>query len=515
MRRVRARGWMALALAALAFASVTGCGRGAQESGTLTVLIESSPTSLDPRVGTDAQSERIDALIFDSLVKRDEHFVPQPWLATSWDNPDPLTYVFHLRAGVKFHDGQPLTSRDVKWTLDSTMNGTIISVKAASYATVASVDAPDPATVVLHLKKPDPELLLNVADSAFGVVPYGSSRDFWQHPVGSGPFRFVSQEQDRDVVIARNPNAWQPLPHIPRIRFAVVPDAITRALELRKGSADAEVNALTADMVYAMRDDRNLQIDSAPGTTVNYLAFNTRDAVLRDSRVREAIALAINRPLIIHALLRDQAKVAESLLPVGHWAWTGDIEHHLYDPVRANALLDAAGWKPDAAGVRFHLALKTSTDDSARLLAMVLQQELRAVGIALDVRSFEFATFYADITKGAFQMYALRWIGGNEDPAIFHYAYSTEAFPPHGSNRGFYANAELDRLLNDAGATSEEDRRRADYVKAQQILAREVPAVNLWYLDTVMVRSRRLGNVRLSASGNYDFLRDATLDEAH
>ena len=161
------------------------------------------------------------------------------------------------------------------------------------------------------------------------------------------------------------------------------------------------------------------------------------------------------------------------------------------------------------SGVRFHLALKTSTDESSRLLAQVLQQELRRVGIALDIRSFEFATFYSDISKGVFQMYTLRWIGGNENPDIFRYAFQTASFPPKGANRGYYSNPALDKLIDDALATSSEEARRDDYMQIQRILAADVPAINLWYLDTVIIQNRRLRNVHVSTSGNYDFLRDA------
>ncbi len=161
-------------------------------------MIESSPTNLDPRVGLDAQSERIDDLLFDSLVRRDEHFQLKPWLAERWEIPDPQTYVFHLRQGVKFHDGQPLTSRDVKWTLDSLLTGKIRSSKAAAYSKVASVEAPDAATVVIHLKEPQASLLWNLSDGAIGIVPYGSGEGFNQHPIGSGPFRFVSAAQDKE-----------------------------------------------------------------------------------------------------------------------------------------------------------------------------------------------------------------------------------------------------------------------------------------------------------------------------
>ena len=153
--------------------------------------------------------------------------------------------------------------------------------------------------MVIHLKQPDAALLWNLSDGAIGIVPAGSGRDFAFHPIGSGPFRFVSQLQDDEVILERNEHSWQPRPAIARIRFAVVPDAITRALELEKGSADVCINCLTADMVSALAKRPNLQVQSGPGTNLNYISFNTRDSLLRDVRVRQAIAYAINRPLII------------------------------------------------------------------------------------------------------------------------------------------------------------------------------------------------------------------------
>lgn len=478
------------------------------------MLIESSPTNLDPRVGTDAQSERIDPLIFDPLVQRNDHFGLDPWLAERWETPNPLTYVFHLRSGVIFQNGQPLTSRDVKWTLDSILNGTVITVKSGAYRTIQSVDAPDAQTVIVHMKKPDPALLWNLCDGAFGVVPYGSGRDFWRHPVGSGAYRFASQETDKDVVLERSPNYWGPAAHIDRIRFAVVPDATTRALELEKGSADVLVNALPPDMVFALRRKPNLVVEDGPGTILNYIVFNVRDPILKDARVRRAIALAINRPLIIQSLLRGLAREADSILPPeqpDYWSSKNDAARVTFDPAQASSLLDAAGYHRGADGIRLHLGMKTSTDETTRLLSVIMQQQLAQIGIALDLRSYEFATFYADLTKGAFQLAPSRWIGGNEQPDIFHYAYSAASFPPHGGNRGYYASPELDPLLEDAAANTEEQQRRADYMTVQQILARDLPSINLWYLDTVVVHSRRLQGVRTSPSGNYEFLRTATI----
>lgn len=500
------RGLLLLAVLGV-LCALNGCSHHPVDTNAVTVVIESSPTNLDPRIGTDAQSEHIDELIFDSLLKKDAQFNLQPDLATSWEVPNPLTYIFHLRSGVVFHNGQPLTSRDVKWSLDSMLNHTLLTAKYQAYRSISSVETPDPQTVVIHMRQPDASLLWNLSDGAFGVVPYGSGADFQRHPIGTGPFQFVRQEVDKEVVLERNPHSWQGVPKIDRLRFNVVPDGTTRALELRKGSADVAQNALTSDMTWSLRRDTNLRFATAPGTVVQYLTFNLRDPYLRDVRVRRAIAYAMNRPLIIATLLRGNARPADSLLPPNHWAYSDNVTRYAYDPAKARSLLDAAGYKPGADGVRFHLEMKTSNDEGTRLLAMALQQQLRAVGIALDVRSFEFATFYSDISHGAFAIYGLRWIGGNEDPDIFRYAFASASAPPRGANRGNYSNAELDRLLQTAATESSQEKRRTAYVRVQQILADDLPTLPLWFLDSVVVYNRRLSGVQASASGNFYFLK--------
>ncbi len=497
-------------LALFACLALAGCASARRDAGTVVFLIQSSPANLDPRVGTDEPSEHIDELLFDGLVALDANFHFEPALAVSWEQPDARTLVFHLRDGVKFADGRPLTARDVAWTMDSMHNGAVISPKAASYASVDSVEARDAHTVVFHLKHPDNFLLTNLSTGAFGVVPYGSGRDFWRHPVGTGPFRFVSQRIDQDVTIERNPLSWSIKPRIARVRFAVVPDAITMSLELEKGSADVEVNSLPMDSLAVLAKRANLEVEDGAGTIVQYLAFNVRDPILKDARVRQAIGYSIDRELIIRTLLCGHARIALSLLPTSHWAWTGDGARYDYDPARAGQLLDEAGYRRGTDGLRFHLTMKTSTDESTRLLAAVMQQELARVGIALDLRSNEFATFYSDVTRGAFEMYSLRWVG-IKGPDIFSYAFSSADFPPNGANRGHYANPRLDTLLDDAAADSNMDRRRTDYIEVQQILARDLPAFNLWYLDTVVVHDKRLTKVIPSPTGKYTFLETADL----
>ncbi len=506
--------WLSVARAFLVLASLfflTSCSSH-PDPDTLVMIIESSPTNLDPRVGLDAQSERIDELLFDDLCTRDEHFNIKPGLAERWEITDPLTYIFHLRRGVKFHDGRPLTSRDVKWTFDSLLQGNIRSTKAAAYSLVDHIEAPDELTVVFHLKQPFATLLWNLSGGAMGIVPYGSGDEMTRHPVGTGPFRFVSAELDKEVVVERNDDYWGEKAHLKRVRFPVIPDAITEALELRKGSADIAINALTGDMVSALERETSLEVLHAPGTVLAYLAFNSRDPILKDVRVRQALAYAINRKPMIHYLLRDFARPAYSLLPPESWAYNGDVPHYDYDLERARQLLEQAGY-PATRGVRFHLTMKTSTDQSTRLIAAVLQQQLRDVGVELDIRTYEFATFFSDVTRGLYQLHSLRWVGGNEDPDIFEYVFHSAKFSPHGANRTYYSNPRVDLLIDQARGELDQNTRTQIYAEIQRVVADDLPYINLWYIDNVMVHTKRVRNLTLNPPGNYDFLKTAELQQ--
>ena len=516
------RSWLRSMPAAALLFIATGCNHhgvhnadsGLRRNGhTLNFLIESSPNNLDLRQGTDAQSERIGELIYDPLVRKDEHFNLKPWLATSWERPDPLTWVFHLRSDVRFHDGHELRSADVAYTIRSMIDGTLITAKGGAFKGVIALDTPDPLTLRIRTATPDASLLFNLSDGIFGVVERGATKDEGQHPNGSGPFRFVSQAQDRDVVLERNSGHWAGAPSVERVRFEVVPDTITTALEMKKGSGDVESNVLTLDMVHALRGLPNLRIETSPGARVDYANFNVTDPVLRDKRVRQAIACAIDRDALIAAIWRGEARPAGTLLPPGHWAAAdaATLPQYPHDIARAKALLDAAGFRPDKHGVRLRFTLKTSTDETTRLEAQAIQAELRDAGIELSLRSAEFGTFYSDITRGAFQMYLLRWIGSNQDPYIFEYAYATAMAPPKGANRGRYSNPRVDALLAAAAAETDQGKRRVLYVEVQQVLADELPSIPLWYPDNVVLHSPRLTGVASDAGGSFDFLRTAEL----
>ena len=453
--------------------ALSSCSRTVStEPGVVNFLIESMPTNLDPRIGTDGQSERIDSLIFDSLVELDTHRIPHGDLAETWEMPDPVTYVFHLRSGVKFHDGRPLTSADVKYTFDSIINGSVTTAKRGSLRLVKSIEAPDAATVIFHLSEPNGGFLTDICRPAFGVVPAGAGSDAAVHPIGTGPFRFVSAQQDDNVVLERNATYFRTPPKIERVRFRVVPEAVVRALELRKGTADLEMSSLAPDMIPVLRQQSSLDVTEQPGTNYAYVAFNFENPVLARREVRQALALATNREEIIRYLYRGQARLADGPLPTNSWAYEPDITRYSYDPKQAERLLDSAGFprRTENNGMRMRLTLKSSTDESTRLLGAVLQEQWRKVGVDLELQSMEPATLGSDIARGNFQLYTLRWIGANNDPEFYEFAFSSKRIPPMGGNRGHYRNAEVDALLDQARVESDRERRRELFSKVQKII---------------------------------------------
>ena len=509
-------GVMVLA-ALLACIVLAGCSpkNDSRETGTVNFLIESMPTNLDPRIGTDANSQYLDGLIFSSLVAHDAEMNIVPDLAERWEMPDPVTYVLHLRHGVKFHDGRALTSADVKFTFDSILSGGVKTAKRGAFRMVTSVQSPDDATIVFHLCEPYASFLWNLARPGVGIVPRGSSAaEMSQHPIGSGPFRFVNAAADEEIMLERNPDDTSrqeaSATVVDRVRFRIVPDAIVRALELRKGSADVAMNSLTPDMSVTLAEE-GLLADEQPGTMLGYVAFNFDDPILAHREVRQALAFATDRATLIRYLMRGQARAASSLLPPNHWAFEPNVKQYEFDLARAGQLLDAAGFPRGADGVRFHLEIKSSTEESARILTEALADQWKRVGVVLDLRPLEFATFYADITRGGFQLYTHRWVGGNNDPDMFEFVFSSKKMPPDGANRGHYRNAALDSLIDRQRVEMDRDKRKALLSEIQRIVAEDEPYINLWYVDNVCVHRKRLENISISPTGDYEFLEVARL----
>lgn len=507
------RAWPLRSLGLLCLLSLypgMGCGpRGSTDPDTIVVGVTSGPNNLDPRIGTDDVSAKTAQLIFDNLLTLDARLRVVPDLAERLDNPDPLTYVAVLRRGVRFHDGHELTSADVAYTFRSLLDPNFISPRKGAYRMVKSIEAQDRYTVVFTLKEPFGSFPVNLV---FPIVPDGAGADFGEHPVGTGPYRFVDYAVDDRVELAAFKDYFGGPPRNARIVLKVVPDDIMRGLELRKGTVDIVVNDLAPDIIHQLEHDPRLTVTTSPGTDYQYIGINLHDPLLSDLRVRQAIAYAIDRKAIVEYLRRGLASPAVGILPPVSWAFEPDVFSFSYDPAKAKALLDAAGYAdPDGDGPlpRFHLSLKVSNLEFNRLQSSVIQENLREVGIALDVRTYEFATLYADVLKGNFQLYTLQWVGGAvADPDILRRVFHSGQVPPLGFNRGFFRDREVDRLLDLAAVTTDESRRRELYGQVQKAVAREAPYISLWWKTNVAVARRDVGGIDVQPIADFTFLKD-------
>jgi peptide/nickel transport system substrate-binding protein len=471
----------------VAWTAMLGCSGSPHRHEALVVGLEAMPTDLDPRFATDAGSSRIDDLVFRSLTRLDQRQEHVPDLAEEWHFDAPRSVRFRIRSDVTFSDGNPLTAADVRATYESILDPKTASPKREDLAFLESIEAPDDHTVVFRFNSPFAPFL---EATTIGILPRSQLASGERVQIGSGAYRVVSVAGDREIELSRR----EERSGIAAIRFRVVPDDTVRALELAKGTIDLVENAVEPDNVRWLERHSKACVRRIPGTTFQYIGVNFAEPHLQDVRVRRAIAQAIDRRSLIEHLLGGAARLATGLLTPEHWAYDSHVERYPYDPVESRRLLDAAGYPdPDGDGprVRFRLSYKTSTLDSRRRIGEALQAMLARVGIGLDVRSFEWGTFYDDIRRGNFQLYSLAWVGVSDPDFFFTMLHSTMK-PPRGSNRGGYVNAEVDRLTGLGRRTFEREKRKAVYAAVQRLAAEDLPVIPLWWADNVVVQSGRL-----------------------
>jgi peptide/nickel transport system substrate-binding protein len=484
--------------------------------GYVTVGLESGPITLDPRFATDATAAQIGDLLFDGLTRLDDQSRRLPQLAASWETPDARTYVFHLHEGYHFADGQPVTATDVKATYDSILDARTHSPKEQALAPIDRIEVLDRLTVVFHLHEPFSPFL---SETGLGIlsarqIATAPTRALAQ-PIGSGPFHLTELVPDDRVVIARSVDYPLGHPRLAGVVFNVVPDAVSRLLELKRGSLDLVQNGIDPDSLDWLRQQPNVEVMTSPGTTFQYLGLNLHDPVLADLRVRRAIAHAIDRDAIVSTILNGLATIATGLLPPTHWAYSRHVPTYGYNPKRAKRLLDAAGYPdPDGDGPapRLRLSYKTTTAELRRRIAEVLQEQLAQVGIALEVRNYEWATFYNDIRRGNFQTYLLAWVG-IEDPDIYYLTYHSSQTPPQGSNRGYFHEDSVDQLTEAARHAGDADERRRLYAEVQKRVGELLPVVPLWWTTNVAAVNRRLRGFELRPNASYVALKDAWIEE--
>ena len=486
--------------------AVAACGGGRPDPNAIVVGMTNSPINLDPRVGADEASQKAHQLLYSTLVRIDDELRIVPELAESLEHPDPLTYVARLRRGVRFHDGRELTAADVVYTFRSFLDPGFRG-RSGAYRLLGAVDALDDHTVRFTLKEPFGSFPVNLV---MGIVQEGSGAANARSPVGTGPYRLASFAADDRLVLDAFEEYYGGAPRNSRVVLKVVPDDTMRGLELRKGTVDIVINDLSPDIAWQLREEGRLRVETSPGTDYAYLGMNLRDPVLADLRVRMALAHAIDREAIVRYLRRGYARVAVGIVPPMSWAFEGEVPDFPYDPAAAQRLLDEAGYPdPDGDGPapRLRLTLKTSTSEVYRVQAAAIQHDLGRVGIAVDVRSSEFQTLFADVVRGNFQLYTLQFVGVT-DPDMLRRVFHSRQEPPAGLNRVFYRNPEVDALIDQASSALTDEERRMFYSRAQRVIAADVPYVPLWYRTNLAVFQPSLRGVRLSPIADYTFLKD-------
>lgn len=518
-----------------------GCRRN-HSGGPFVIALGDNIRTIDP-IGSpsvDAASERVRTLMFNSLVKKDEKFDYVGELASDIKRaPDNVTFTFTLRDGVRFHDGRPFTSADAKYTLDLVFSSTF--AKSASFyegtgaerkSYIKSVEAPDPHTLIVTTTKPWTGLLPNLV--AVAIIPKGSYETIRAHSgtivsdltregiSGTGPFKFVSYDSSQQVLdLQANPDYWDGPPHIPVIRVRVIADTNALQAELRSSRVDIAPlpTSLSPDAVKLLGQDPKLQVLQFTGSNIYVLTLNCSQPPLNDVRVRQAIAYAIDREGMIRDLLLGQDKIAHSILPEESWAY-GQGTKYSFDPALAKKLLDEAGLKdPDGDGpqLRFTkpLVFKVSGSNvSGKAYAGVIQNYLKNVGVPMNIETAELNTLFDELRRGNFQIFYGQWVGGNQDPIFFKDLFATSEIPTEtraSRNRSRYSNKELDGLIDEAVNTFDREKGKQLYGRIQEIVSRDVPVLPLWYQANIVIAQKKVGNIKVDASGDWGFVKNLTV----
>lgn len=460
---------------------------------TLVVALDSEPANLDPRFSLDAHSQRLNQLIFDSLITIDNRLQIVPHLASRWEVIHDRIYRFYLVPNAVFHDGSLVTANDIARTFEKILDPTFGSPFLAPFQNVEKVKVLNPLTLEIKLKKPQANFLTDL--TLIKAIPHQKENNLKEHFIGSGPYQFEKHEANT-ITLKRNPNHFKYKPKMETLVFKVIKDDSIRALKLKKGELDLVQNALSSDSIEKLSKESTLTFTKSPGLTPAYLGLNLKDPILKNKKVRQAIAYAINRDEIIHHLLWDLAIPANSFLSPLNWYHEPKAKNYEYDLKKASNLLKDSGLP-----LPLKLVYKTSTDAQSINIARLISDHLKKVGIMLELRSTELGTFLEDIKNGNFQLFSLRFVGIT-DPDIYYDTCYSLNFPP-GRNRVYYSNRGVDKLLEKGRTTLDVQKRKKIYSAIQKQIAEDVPYINLWHFSNTALYSQFIKGFYFHPQANF------------
>ena len=522
MIRIAALCWAA----AFTVLSAAACSKSSQRftasSDRLRIAIPINPTQLNPILSQNTVETFADGLIFNMLVTHDQHHRQIPSLAAvvptvenGGISPDGLTLTYHLRRGVRWQDGAPFTSRDVKFTWQAIMNPRNNVVSRRGYDQVASVETPDDRTVVMHMKRifpPAIDTIFAESDTPMGILPAHlltkypdiNHVPFNAAPVGTGPYEFVSWLRGDRIVLRANPAYFGGTPALKHVTLAIIPDDNTTSAQVRSGEADLAIEIPAA--VY--RDIGGVesvirQLVEAPVYTA--VMFNVRRSPLDDVRVRQALVLGMDRAAIVRDDTYGTARVAVADLSPFYWAFDSTLQPQAYDPAKAKALLDAAGWHPGSDGVRLRNGERLSLllvyglgSQTVRTITAQIQQMYRPLGIDVQLKGFDYATLYAAaqsggiLNGGKFDLAMYSWVSGSDPDDSSQ--WTCAMIPPAGNNVSRYCSPAMDAAERLALSTFDRSVRKRAYAQIQSLLLRDAPAAFIYYQALRYAHTAQLQN---------------------
>ena len=503
-----------LSLAVAGFLMAFGSAAIAQTPPNVLVVGQiAEPKSLDPSVDTAVNDFRILMNMYDGLVRyKDGTLQPEPALAKSWDiSKDGLTYTFHLRSGVKFHDGTPFNAEAVKFTFDRMLDknnpyhDTGPFPLAFFFSSIDTVSTPDDTTVVFKLKEPYAPFLSNLAYPAGLIVSPAAvkkwGKDFGRHPSGTGAFKFKQWDSNSKVVVERNDDYWDGKPPLEAVVYRPITDANTRVAEMLSGGLDVMVE-VPPDSMAQFKDNKSFKVYEQAGPHVWFLILNTKDGPFKSKLIRQAANYAINKKAIVDDILQGTAQVAAGPTPPAFaWAYDDKLQPYPYDPAKAKALLKEAGY--DGQQVTFYVTEGGSGMLDPVAMGTAIQADLEAVGMKVKIETYEWNTFLGKVNPGIdgkADMAEMAWMTNDPDTLPF-LTLRTGAFPDKGGfNSGYYSNPKVDALLEKARTSTDQAERAKLYKQMQGIVHDDAPWVFIANWKQNAVTAASVENFKLQPS---------------
>ncbi|WP_102144653.1 ABC transporter substrate-binding protein [Mycobacterium hubeiense] len=474
---------------------------GDEASNNLIAAIAGEPDQLDPHKTTAYFSFQVLENVYDTLVEPDANLQMRPALAESWDvSPDQLTWTFHLRRGVQFHDGSPFTADDVVYSYRRIIDEQLANVD--KFSAVTEVRALDESTVAIRVEQPTPNLLTNLGGfKGMAIVARKNveSGQIATHPIGTGPFAFASQRSGDSIVLKANPGYWAGAPKVSGVTFRFISQPSTALSALQAGEIDW-TDSIPTQRVAQLQGDDSITLAVTPSNDYWYLALNQAREPWNDVRVRQAIAYGIDRDAIVAATSYGTATANQLAIPKGN-PWHVDYNRYSYDIEKARDLLRQADASPQSLDM-----LVTTEYPETVTAAQIIADNLAPLGITVNIRTVDFATWLDQQNTGNFDMLMMGWLG-NIDPDDFYYAqHHTNGT----SNAQKYSNAVVDRLLDAARVETNRDTRMQMYTKAATIIADECSYIYLYNPSVIQAWSTSLTGYEVRRDGAIRF-RDADL----